>query len=130
MRRKMIAIGLLLIVFAAASCDITSLLGMGDAAQDDPGTAVDDQEGKREGYFLHSGDPGAYSLLGAEEMRIEDGIVVAIGGGGEEIAELEIVDGYIAIGRRDRAKVEMEEGESITVSRDGTAPLIYRHGRR
>ena len=129
MKRTLIAI-MLIITALITSCDFATLFGL-DA---EPGKTEDPTTTPTqtiEGYFYTSGDRAGYSLEGAEELNVEDNTLIAYDSSRSQMKSIELSNGNeYSAGRRETVTVTMAEGESITLTKDDTEPLIYSYSQK
>ena len=84
-----------------------------------------------EGYFYTSGDRAEYSLEGAEELKVEDNTLIAYDSSRSQMKSIELSNGNeYSAGRRETVTVTQIEGESITLTKDDTEPLIYSYSQK
>ena len=129
MKKAIIAI-MLIITALITSCDFATLFGL-DA---EPGKTEEPTTTPTEiieGYFYTSGDRAEYSLEGAEELKVEDITLIAYDSSRSQMKSIELSNGNeYSAGRRETVTVTMAEGESITLTKDDTEPLIYSYSQK
>ena len=131
MKRTLIAI-MLIITALITSCDFAALFGLDTepGKTEEPTTTPTETE-IIEGYFYSSGDRAEYSLEGAEELRIDEDILIALDSNRNQMKSIELSNGNeYSAGRRETVTVTMAEGESITLTKDDTEPLIYSYSQK
>ena len=128
MKKAIIAI--IVITALITSCDFATLFGLDTepGKTEDPTTTPTETI---EGYFYSSGDRAEYSLEGAEELRIDEDILIALDSNRNQIKSIELSNGNeYSAGRRETVTVMQIEGESITLTKENTEPLIYSYSQK
>ena len=129
MKRTLIAI-MLIITALITSCDFAALFGLDTEPTKDPETTTPATE-IIEGYFYTSGDRAGYSLEGAEELKVEDNTLIAYDSNRSQMKSIELSNGNeYSAGRRETVTVTQIEGESITLTKENTEPLIYSYSQK
>ena len=129
MKRTLIAI-MLIITALITSCDFATLFGL-DTEPGKTEEPVTTPAEKIEGYFYTSGDRAGYSLEGAEELKVEDNTLIALDSNRNQMKSIELSNGNeYSAGRRETVTVTQTEGESITLTKDDTEPLIYSYSQK
>ena len=129
MKKAIIAI-MLIITALITSCDFATLFGLDTepGKTEEPTTTPTETI---EGYFYSSGDRAEYSLEGAEELRIDEDILIALDSNRNQMKSIELSNGNeYSAGRRETVTVTQIEGESITLTKDDTEPLIYSYSQK
>ena len=130
MKRTLIAI-MLIIMALITSCDFAALFGLDTepGRTEEPVTTPPAET--IEGYFYTSGDRAEYSLEGAEELKVEDITLIAYDSSRSQMKSIELSNGNeYSAGRRETVTVTMTAGESITLTKDDTEPLIYSYSQK
>ena len=131
MKKAIIAI-MLIITALITSCDFATLFGLDTepGRTEEPTTTPTETE-IIEGYFYSSGDRAEYSLEGAEELRIDEDILIALDSNRNQMKSIELSNGKeYSAGRRETVTVAMADGESITLAKENTEPLIYGYAEK
>ncbi len=130
MKRTLIAI-MLIITALITSCDFAALFGLDTepGRTEEPVTTPPAET--IEGYFYTSGDRAEYSLEGTEELRIDEDILIALDSNRNQLKSIELSNGNeYSAGRRETVTVMQIEGESITLTKENTEPLIYSYSQK
>ena len=83
---------------------------------------------QEEGYYLESGNPSEYFSTEATEAEIkEQSLILTTEDGTTQ--EYPMMDNMILLGS-DILTIAQEDNETITITKEGAEPLVFRYGRR
>ena len=83
---------------------------------------------QEEGYYLESGNPSEYFSIEAIEAEISNQSLILTTEEGIQ-QEYPMVDNMILLGS-DILTITQEDNETITITKEGAEPLVFRYGRR
>ncbi len=83
---------------------------------------------QEEGYYLESGNPSEYFSIEATEAEISNQSLILTTDDGTT-QEYQMMDNMILLGS-DILTITQEDNETITITKEGAEPLVFRYGRR
>ena len=83
---------------------------------------------QEEGYYLESGNPSEYFSTEAMEAEISNQVLILTTEEGIQ-QEYPMMDNMILLGS-DILTITQEDDETITITKEGMEPLVFRYGRR
>ena len=134
MKKRMIIASILIVLLAVTACNLDSLYSslIPDKDKDEEMITPNEPDSpsaiiQEEGYYLESGNPSEYFSTEATEAEISNQALILTTEEGIQ-QEYPIVDNMILIGS-DILTITTDN-ETITITKEGTEPLVFRYGRR
>ena len=135
MKKRMIIASILIVLLAVTACNLDSLYSslIPDKDKDEEVITPTEPDSpseiiQEEGYYLESGNPSEYFSTEATEAEIKEQSLILTTDDGT-IQEYPMVDNMILLGS-DILTITQEKEESITITKEGSEPLVFRYGRR
>ena len=135
MKKKPTIAIIFIMLLAVTACNLDSLYSslIPDPDREEEQTVPTEPDSpseiiQEEGYYLESGNPSEYFSTEATEAEIkEQSLILTTEDGIQQ--EYPMVDNMILLGS-DILTITKEEEESITITKEGMEPLVFRYGRR
>ena len=135
MKKKPTIVITFIMLLAVTACNLDSLYSslIPDTDKDEEVIAPNEPDSpsaiiQEEGYYLESGNPLEYFSTEATEAEIkEQSLILTTDDGTTQ--EYPMMDNMILLGS-DILTITKEEEESITITKEGAEPLVFRYGRR
>ena len=135
MKKKPTIAIIFIMLLAVTACNLDSLYSslIPDTDKDEEVITPNEPDSpseiiQEEGYYLESGNPSEYFSTEATEAEIkEQSLILTTEDGIQQ--EYPMVDNMILLGS-DILTITKEEEESITITKEGMEPLVFRYGRR
>ena len=135
MKKKSIIVITFILLLAVTACDLDSLYSslIPDPDEDEEVITPNEPDSpseiiQEEGYYLESGNPSEYFSTEATEAEIKEQSLILTTDDGT-IQEYPMVDNMILLGS-DILTITQEDDETITITKEGMEPLVFRYGRR
>ena len=135
MKKTPILASILIMLLTVTACNLDSLYSslIPDPDKDEEVITPNEPDSpseiiQEEGYYLESGNPSEYFSTEATEAEIkEQSLILTTDDGTTQ--EYQMMDNMILLGS-DILTITQEEDESITITKEGAEPLVFRYGRR
>ena len=135
MKKTPILASILIMFLAVTACNLDSLYSslIPDPDKDEEVITPTEPDSpseiiQEEGYYLESGNPSEYFSIEATEAEISNQALILTTEDGTT-QEYPMVDNMILLGS-DILTITQEGNETITITKEGAAPLVFRYGRR
>ena len=135
MKKKSIIVITFILLLAVTACNLDSLYSslIPDPDREEEQTVPTEPDSpseiiQEEGYYLESGNPSEYFSTEATEAEIKEQSLILTTDDGT-IQEYPMVDNMILLGS-DILTITQEDNETITITKEGMEPLVFRYGRR
>ena len=135
MKKTPILTSILIMLLAVTACNLDSLYSslIPDPDKDEEVITPNEPDSpseiiQEEGYYLESGNPSEYFSTEAIEAEISNQSLILTTEEGIQ-QEYPMVDNMILLGS-DILTITQEDNETITITKEGTEPLVFRYGRR
>ena len=135
MKKKSIIVITFILLLAVTACNLDSLYSslIPDPDKDEEVITPNEPDSpsaiiQEEGYYLESGNPSEYFSTEATEAEIkEQSLILTTDDGTTQ--EYPMMDNMILLGS-DILTITQEDDETITITKEGMEPLVFRYGRR
>ena len=134
MKKKSIIVITFILLLAVTACNLDSLYSslIPDPDREEEQTVPTEPDSpseiiQEEGYYLESGNPSEYFSTEATEAEIKEQSLILTTDDGT-IQEYPMMDNMILLGS-DILTITTNN-ETITITKEGTEPLVFRYGRR
>ena len=135
MKKTPILASILIMLLAVTACNLDSLYSslIPDKDKDEEVITPTEPDSpsaiiQEEGYYLESGNPSEYFSTEATEAEISNQALILTTEDGTT-QEYQMMDNMILLGS-DIFTITQEKEESITITKEGAEPLVFRYGRR
>ena len=136
MKKTPILASILIMLLAVTACNLdslySSLIPEPDKEEEQTTTPTEPASPseiiQEEGYYLESGNPSEYFSIEATEAEISNQALILTTEDGTT-QEYPMVDNMILLGS-DIITITQEDNETITITKEGMEPLVFRYGRR
>ena len=135
MKKTPILASILIMLLAVTACNLDSLYSslIPDKDKDEEVITPTEPDSpseiiQEEGYYLESGNPSEYFSTEAIEAEISNQSLILTTDDGTT-QEYPMMDNMILLGS-DILTITQEDDETITITKEGTEPLVFRYGRR
>ena len=135
MKKTPILASILIMLLAFTACNLDSLYSSLIPGKDEDEEVITPTEPdspseiiQEEGYYLESGNPSEYFSTEAMEAEISNQVLILTTEEGIQ-QEYPMVDNMILLGS-DILTIAQEDNETITITKEGAEPLVFRYGRR
>ena len=135
MKKRIIIASILIVLLAVTACNLDSLYSslIPDSDKDEEVITPNEPDSpsaiiQEEGYYLESGNPSEYFSTEATEAEISNQVLILTTEDGT-IQEYPMMDNMILLGSN-ILTITQEDDETITITKEGMEPLVFRYGRR